>query len=84
MYIGKVNISLKQSVLDPQGSTVMKALHDLGENSVSDLRIGKYIEVKLSSRDKESALADLDRLCKNLLVNPVIESYEINIEKAEG
>jgi phosphoribosylformylglycinamidine synthase subunit PurS len=83
MYIGKVNISLKQSVLDPQGSTVMKALHDLGENSVSDLRIGKYVEVKLSSRDKESAIADLERLCKNLLVNPVIETYEINVEKAE-
>ncbi len=84
MYIGKVNISLKQSVLDPQGSTVMKALHDLGENSVSDLRIGKYIEVKLSSRDKDSALSDLDRLCKNLLVNPVIETYEISVEKVEG
>ena len=83
MYIGKVNISLKKSVLDPQGNTVMKSLHDLGENSVADVRIGKYIEVSLNSNDKESALRDLDRLCKTLLVNQVIETYQIQVEKVD-
>jgi phosphoribosylformylglycinamidine synthase PurS subunit len=83
MYIGKVNISLKKSVLDPQGTTVMKALHDLGEKSVMDVRIGKYIEVKLNSSNKEMALEELDRLCKSLLVNMVIESFEISVEKVE-
>ena len=83
MYIGKVNISLKKSVLDPQGTTVMKAFHDLGEKSVVDVRVGKYIEVKLNSANKEKATEDLDRLCKNLLVNQVIESYQISVEKVE-
>lgn len=81
MYIGKVNISLKESVLDPQGNTVMKALHDLGEKNIQDLRIGKYVEVRLNSKDESSAHQDLDRICKTLLVNQVIETYQIHIEK---
>lgn len=84
MYIGKVNISLKESVLDPQGSAVMRALHDLGENNIQDLRIGKFIEVKLNSKDEASAHEDLDRICKSLLVNQVIETYKIQIEKVSG
>ncbi|NBU97089.1 MAG: phosphoribosylformylglycinamidine synthase subunit PurS [Spirochaetia bacterium] len=83
MYLGKVNISLKKSVLDPQGTTVMKAFHDLGEKSVIDVRIGKYIEVKLNSSSLEEAKEELDRLCKNLLVNQVIETYQIFIERDE-
>lgn len=81
MYLGKVNISLKKSVLDPQGNTVMKALHDLGENNVEDVRIGKYVEVHLKSESEAKALEDLDRICKSLLVNQVIETYHIQVEK---
>lgn len=81
MYIGKINITLKKSVLDPQGTTVMRVLHDMGEEMVQDLRIGKYIEVKLNVSDEQKAKSDLDRLCKNLLVNEVIETYSIDVVK---
>ncbi|MCB1143383.1 MAG: phosphoribosylformylglycinamidine synthase subunit PurS [Leptospiraceae bacterium] len=81
MYIGKVNISLKKSVLDPQGTTVMNALHDMGEEFVNDVRIGKYVEVTLKSDSEDQAKEDLDRLCKKLLVNPIIETYSISVEK---
>ena len=84
MYIGKVNISLKKSVLDPQGTTVMNALHDMGEGKVSDVRVGKYIEVHLNSESESNAREDLDRLCKKLLVNPIIETYSITVEKVDG
>ncbi|MEM7183905.1 MAG: phosphoribosylformylglycinamidine synthase subunit PurS [Spirochaetota bacterium] len=79
MFIGKISITLKESVLDPQGNTVKRALHEMGEEAVDDIRIGKYIEVKLDANDKESAKEDIDRICKNLLVNPVIESYSVEI-----
>ena len=81
MYIGKINISLKKSVLDPQGSTILKALHDMGENNIADLRIGKYVEVKLNLESEEKAIETLDRICNNLLVNKVIEIYDIKLEK---
>jgi phosphoribosylformylglycinamidine synthase subunit PurS len=80
MFIGKVNITLKESVLDPQGTTVKKVLHDMGEEMVTDLRIGKYIELKLNSKDMETAREDADRLCKKLLVNGVIETYTLEVQ----
>ncbi len=81
MFVGKINITLKESVLDPQGQTVKKVLHDLGENSVQDIRVGKYIEVKLDSKNLEQAKLDADRLCKTILVNEVIESYQIEVSQ---
>lgn len=80
MFIGKVNITLKESVLDPQGTTVKKVLHDMGEEMVTDLRIGKYIELKLNSKDIQTAREDADRLCKKLLVNGVIETYSLEVQ----
>ena len=79
MFIGKVNITLKESVLDPQGTTVKKVLHDMGEDMVADLRIGKYIQLKLNSIDIETARQDADRLWKKLLVNGVIETYALEV-----
>ncbi len=79
MFIGKVNITLKESVLDPQGTTVKKVLHDMGEEMVTDLRVGKYIELKLNSKDLKTAREDADRLCKKLLVNGVIETYSLEV-----
>lgn len=79
MFIGKINITLKESVLDPQGQTVKKVLHDMGETIVQDVRVGKYIEVLLDSKTSEQAKLDADRLCKSLLVNEVIESYTIEV-----
>lgn len=79
MFIGKVKITLKSSVLDPQGSTVQKVLYDMGEEDVKDVRIGKYIEVQLDSKNPSQAQKDLDRICQKLLVNQVIETYTTEI-----
>jgi len=81
MFIGKINITLKESVLDPQGTTVHHTLNEMGENSVKGVRIGKYIELKLDSLDKETATEDLKRICSKLLVNQVIETYTFEIQK---
>ncbi len=51
----------------------------MGEDMVADLRIGKYIELKLNSKDIETARQDADRLCKKLLVNGVIETYALEV-----
>jgi phosphoribosylformylglycinamidine synthase subunit PurS len=80
MYKVKVFITLKESVLDPQGTAVKNSLHSLTYNEVSDARIGKYIELTIDKTDR-----DLDQLvkemCEKLLANMVIENYRYEVEE---
>jgi phosphoribosylformylglycinamidine synthase len=80
MFVAKINITLKESVLDPQGQTVMKVLRGMGESSVQDLRVGKYVEIHLNAKDKLEAEDSARRICEKLLVNSVIESYTFTVE----
>ncbi|PKA14601.1 phosphoribosylformylglycinamidine synthase subunit PurS [Leptospira haakeii] len=79
MFIARINVTLKESVLDPQGNTVKSTLQELGEKAVQDVRVGKYIEVKLDSPDLETAKKTVANLCEKLLVNHVIETYRSEI-----
>lgn len=72
-----VNVKLKAGVLDPAGKATENALHSLGFNKVSDVRIGKQIIFNLDTNDKESAKKDVTTMCEELLANTVIEEYEI-------
>jgi len=74
-----VNISLKAGVLDSQGKAVHHALDSLHFNNVDDVRIGKQIILKLSETDKEKAMAEVTKMCEELLANTVIEDYEIEL-----
>ncbi|HHH14163.1 MAG TPA: phosphoribosylformylglycinamidine synthase subunit PurS [candidate division WWE3 bacterium] len=74
-----VNISLKAGVLDSQGKAVHHALDSLHSNSVNDVRIGKQIILKLDEADKDKAMADVTKMCEELLANTVIEDYEIEL-----
>lgn len=78
MPIAHVHITLKQGLFDAQGSTVRRALHQLGHDAVQNVRIGKYITVQLDdSLSSEELQHRLDVMCHQLLANPVIEDYEI-------
>jgi len=79
MYIAKVYVTLKESVLDPQGQAVVHALHELNHKEVSDIRVGKYIEVKLSADDISHAEKLTKEYCEVLLANPVIETYRYEV-----
>jgi phosphoribosylformylglycinamidine synthase len=70
---------LKRSVLDPQGQAVQKALHTLGYQNLSEVRIGKYLEVKVALSDRESAAAQVREMCERLLANMVIEDYTFEL-----
>lgn len=75
MYKAKVNVTLKKSVLDPQGKTVMHALETMGVDSVKDIRVGKFFEVNLEAKDNAEAETQLKNICDKVLINPVIEDY---------
>jgi phosphoribosylformylglycinamidine synthase len=73
----RVHVFFKPNVFDPQGTTVCQSLQSLGFNKVSTVRIGKSIDLDLNVNSKEEAKLQIDKMCEKLLVNAVIESYEI-------
>ena len=78
---GIVTVVLKPDILDPQGRAVRDSLKSLDFNEVEDVRIGKSIEVKLNETSRDEAEALLRRICKSILVNPVIEDFQIEIRE---
>lgn len=76
-----VNISLKNGVLDPQGKAVEKALHSLNFNSVKEVKIAKQIKISLDEKNEKLAKEQVKKMCEELLVNSIIEDYELVIEK---
>ena len=74
-----VNVSLKAGVLDSQGKAVHHALDSLHFDGVNDVRVGKQIILKLDETDKTKAMADVTKMCEELLANTVIEDYEIEL-----
>lgn len=83
MYIAKIEITLRPSILDTQGKATRNALHNLGYNSVEEVRIGKLIEMHIQATGEEEARSIADEACKKLLANEVMENYSIHLEAAE-
>lgn len=74
-----VTVTPKKSILDPQGDAVRKAIHHLGMECVESVRVGKHIELEISGSDIGKTREKLEEVAKNLLSNPVIEDYKIEI-----
>ncbi len=74
-----VNIFLKEGVLDPQGKAIHHALDAMNFEGVEDVRMGKQIVLKLSSKSKENALVEVEKMSEEILANTVIEDYTIEI-----
>jgi len=78
----RIRITLKNGVLDPQGKAIQNALSALGIAGVEDVRQGKYIEVELSETSEERAKETIERMCKDLLANSVIENFAYELQRA--
>jgi phosphoribosylformylglycinamidine synthase len=73
---------MKKSVLDPQGKTIQGALTKMGYKGVADVRQGKYFELSLDgSLNKDSARAEVERMAREVLTNPVIEEFHFTLEE---
>ena len=78
----RVYVSFKPTVLDPQGQTVRSALNGLGYQSVSEVRQGKFFEIALAAGvSREKAQQEVDTLAREVLTNPVIEEYQVEISE---
>ncbi|WJH36786.1 phosphoribosylformylglycinamidine synthase subunit PurS [Paenibacillus aurantius] len=79
MLKATVYVTIKESVLDPQGNAVQGALHSMGFQEVGKVRIGKYLEVNLDTDDRAEAEERLKAMCEKLLANTVVEDYRFEI-----
>jgi phosphoribosylformylglycinamidine synthase subunit PurS len=75
----RIKITLKTGVLDPQGKAIQNALGALGFDGVNDVRQGKYIEVDVAGMSEDNARAEVERMCRDLLANTVIENYSFEL-----
>jgi phosphoribosylformylglycinamidine synthase len=71
----RIKVTLKAGVLDPQGKAIQNALASLGFSGIEEVRQGKYIEVDLAETDNAKAREQVERICRELLANTVIENY---------
>jgi phosphoribosylformylglycinamidine synthase len=77
----KVFVTLKPSVFDPQGHTIVEALHSLSYDAVRDVRQGKYFELDVAADSAEEAERVAREVAGRVLANPVIESYRLAVEE---
>ena len=81
MFLAKIYIKLKPTVNDPQGKTILGAMNSLGYSEPTDVRAGKYIEVLVNCPKRGDALTLVEEICNKLLVNPVIETYNFDLQE---
>jgi phosphoribosylformylglycinamidine synthase len=79
--LARVIVTPKAVVNDPQGHTVKHGLRQLGFDEVGDVRVGKYIEVRLNAESAEAAQARVEEMCRKLLANQVIEDFRFEVEE---
>jgi phosphoribosylformylglycinamidine synthase PurS subunit len=75
----RIVVRLRPGILDPQGTTIRRALEGLGFPEVRDLRVGKVLDLTLDETDATRARLRLDEMCRKLLANPVIEDYTCEV-----
>jgi phosphoribosylformylglycinamidine synthase PurS subunit len=75
----RVTVTLKTSVLDPQGKAIEGALKSLGFGGIESVRQGKVFDLEVAGSDKAKAEAEIKQMCEKLLANTVIESYRVEI-----
>ena len=74
-----VTVTLKKDVLDPQGKIVQQTLKNMGFETLKSLRQGKHFEIEIEEKDQTKAKIEVDKMCKKLLVNEIIEDYTIEV-----
>ncbi len=75
----RVYVSLKPTVLDPQGQTIRSALNGLGHKTVADVRQGKYFDLVVNGDSAEAARQEVEQIAHDVLSNPVIEEYRVEL-----
>jgi len=81
MFEAKVTVRLKKGISDPEGVNTLKALHLLGFKTVKDAKTIRTFDILIDRKNKSDVKKDVEQMCQRLLTNPVIHTYEIDIEE---
>lgn len=84
IFRATVDVTLKKSILDPQGQTTLQALEALGFQDAKDLRVGKHFVLTVNSATQLEAEKKVKEMCEKLLINPIIEEYFVKVEDLGG
>ena len=79
-FLARVYVAPRPSVRDPEGSTILDGLHQLGFSTVEIVRAGKYFEIMLEADSGQAAEEQIDLMCRKLLANPVIEQFHFDLQ----
>lgn len=79
----QVEITLKPTVMDAQGSTIERALHKMGHAGVGNVRIGKFVTMEIDAASADAARLAGEEMCRELLANPIIEQFAVHVVEAE-
>lgn len=75
-----VEITRRPEIADPQGTTIQRALHDLGHNEVMTVRVDRVIHLELQNDDPDAARAQVEEMCRQVLANPVLEDFTVRVD----
>ena len=81
VYVARIRVTLRKSILDPQGKAVEHAVSTLGFAGVTNVRMGKYIELQVDRENESEARRVTEEICKKLLANPVMEDHLVDLEQ---
>ncbi|MBI5804964.1 phosphoribosylformylglycinamidine synthase subunit PurS [candidate division TA06 bacterium] len=79
----EIRVTLRDGVLDPQGTTLNRSLENIGYKGLKDVRMGKLIQLTLDLNDRAQAQKLVEELCQKVLTNPVIEQYQFTIGESK-
>ncbi|MES3630527.1 MAG: phosphoribosylformylglycinamidine synthase subunit PurS [Longimonas sp.] len=83
-YHATISVTLRPSILDPEGKAVHQALQNLGQTSIANVRVGKRFEMDIEADTESEAYRIAETACENVLANPVMENYAIEVEAPAG
>lgn len=78
-YIAEINVMPLKALLDPQGKAVQARLGNMGMKEIASVRIGKHITLEIEAKSEKEASALVEKACKDLLHNPIMESFEFSL-----
>ncbi len=82
-FIAEIDVMPHKALLDPQGKAVSHGLTNIGLKEIENVRVGKHITLEIDADSQETAKSKVDEACKKLLSNPIMETYEFQLAKAD-
>jgi phosphoribosylformylglycinamidine synthase len=82
-FIAEIDIMPLEALLDPQGKAVTASMKNLGLSEISNVRIGKHIQLRVEAADQDTASAKVEEACKKLLANEIMEKFTFSLHKPE-